>query len=252
MLISSSSGLEMAAFGRRDGAVVAGRLAGAHHRLAHLAHHRADVGEVEVDQARHHHQVGDAAHAGIEHLVRHLEGVGEGGLLVGDAEQVLVRDDDQRVDELLQLRDAQFGHLHAVRALEVEGLGHHADGQDALFAGDLRYDGGRTGAGAAAHAGGDEHHVGAGQLFGDVAHGLFRRHAADIRAGAGAETLGHGGAQLDAPLAHRALQGLRVGVGDQEVDPLQLGADHIVDGVTPGAADADHRDLRSDVERVLG
>jgi hypothetical protein len=47
------------------------RLARAHHRLAHLAHDGADVGEVEVDQARHDHQVGDAAHARIEHLVGH-------------------------------------------------------------------------------------------------------------------------------------------------------------------------------------
>jgi hypothetical protein len=41
------------------------RLARAHHRLAHLAHDGADVGEVEVDEARHDHQVGDAAHAHV-------------------------------------------------------------------------------------------------------------------------------------------------------------------------------------------
>ena len=71
----------------------------------------------------------------MQHLVGHLEGVGEGRALVGDAEQVLVRDDDQRIDELLQLLDAGLGDAHAVAALEVEGLGHHADGQDALLAG---------------------------------------------------------------------------------------------------------------------
>jgi hypothetical protein len=50
-LISSSSGLAMAfsaAWTARSSPV---GLAGAHHRLAHLVHHRADVGEVEVDQA---------------------------------------------------------------------------------------------------------------------------------------------------------------------------------------------------------
>src|SRR4029077_11164197 len=35
--------------GGHQGAVFAGRLAGAHHRLAHLGHDGADVGEVEVD-----------------------------------------------------------------------------------------------------------------------------------------------------------------------------------------------------------
>ena len=131
---SSSSGLEIAASAASMARFVALGLAGAHHRLAHLAHHRADVGEVEIDQAGHHHQVGDAAHARVQHLVGHLEGVGEGRLLVGDPEQVLVRDDDQRVDVLLQLLDARFGELHAVRALEVERLGDDADGQDALLA----------------------------------------------------------------------------------------------------------------------
>jgi hypothetical protein len=103
--------------GGHQGAVVAGRLAGAHHRLAHLGHHRADVGEVEVDQARQHHQVGDRAHARVQHLVGHAEGFGEGGPLVGDPEQVLVRDDDQGVDVALQLADAGVGQAHAVAAL---------------------------------------------------------------------------------------------------------------------------------------
>ena len=95
---SSSSGLAIAASAARIARRVAGRLAGAHHRLAHLAHDGADVGEVEIDQAFLDHQVGDAGDAGIEHLVGHREGVGESGLFVGDAEQILVGDDDQRVD----------------------------------------------------------------------------------------------------------------------------------------------------------
>ncbi len=49
--------------------------------------------------------------------------------------------------------------LHAVRAFEVEGLGDHADGQDAVLARRAGDDRRRAGAGAAAHAGGDEHHV---------------------------------------------------------------------------------------------
>jgi hypothetical protein len=48
---------------------------------------------------------------------------------------------------------------HAALALEVERLGHDADGQDALFAGGAGDDRSRARAGAAAHAGGDEAHV---------------------------------------------------------------------------------------------
>ena len=79
-------------FGGRERALVAVGFAGAHHGLAHLAHDGADVGEVEIDEAFLDHQVGDAGDAGIEHLVGHREGVGEGGLLVGDPEQILVRE----------------------------------------------------------------------------------------------------------------------------------------------------------------
>src|SRR5690606_31450760 len=71
------------------GAVVAGRLAGAHHRFAHAAHDSAHVGEVEVDEAFLDHEVGDASDARVEDLVRQLEGVREGGFFVGDTEEVL-------------------------------------------------------------------------------------------------------------------------------------------------------------------
>ncbi len=108
----------------------------------------ADVGEVEVDEAFLHHQVGDAGDARIEHLVGHREGIGEGGLFVGDPEQILVRDADQRVDGLLQLGDAGLGHAGTPRAFELERLGHDPDRQNAHVAcraGDHR---GGSGAGA--------------------------------------------------------------------------------------------------------
>src|SRR3546814_4845682 len=41
--------------------------AGAHHRLAHFPHDRTDVGEVEVDEARHNHQVSDTANTLLQH-----------------------------------------------------------------------------------------------------------------------------------------------------------------------------------------
>ena len=73
--------------GRKERPPVAGGFPGAHHRAPHFAHDGADVGEVEIDEAFLHYQVGDAGDAGIEHLIGHREGVGEGRLLVGDPEQ---------------------------------------------------------------------------------------------------------------------------------------------------------------------
>jgi hypothetical protein len=69
----------------------------------------------------------------VQHLVGHREGVGEGGLVVGDAEQVLVGNDDQRVDMLLQFLDARSADACGA-CLRSERLGDDADGEDALLA----------------------------------------------------------------------------------------------------------------------
>ena len=203
--------------GRLDGAVVARGLAGAHHRLAHLAHHRADVGEVEVDEARHDHQVGDPADALLEHLVGHLERLLEGRVRVGDAEQILVGDDDQGVDMLLKLGDAGVGGAAAAVALEAERLGDDADGEHAAVARRLGDDRRGAGAGASAHAGGDEAHMGAVERLFDLVDRLFGGGLADLRAGAGAEALGGAAAELE-PRSAGKRQRLSIGVGGDELD----------------------------------
>ncbi|MGY3557101.1 hypothetical protein ACVWXP_000370 [Bradyrhizobium sp. USDA 4463] len=182
------------------------------------------------------------ADARVEHLVRHREGVGEGGLLVGDPEQVLVRDDQKRVDHLVQLVDAGFGGAHAAAALEVERLGHHADCEDAHVARSLGDDGGSTGAGAAAHAGGDEHHVGAGEMVAQLVDHFFSSGGADVRLRACAQSLRDRGAHLHDALRLGHRQRLRVGVGDHEIDALEARRDHVVDGIAAGAPHAEHGD----------
>ena len=128
---------------------------------------------------------------------------------------------DLRVDHLLQFDDAGFGKAHAALALEVERLGDHAHGEDAEFARGLGdYRGGAC-AGAAAHAGGDEHHVHAVEVIADLVDHFFGGGAADFRLRAGAETLGHLRAHLDDALGFRHRERLRVGIGDDEVDALQ-------------------------------
>ena len=105
------------------------------------------------------HKVSNAGDARAEHLIRHHESVGEGRPLVGDAEQVLIRDDNQRIDRLVQFGDAGFSDPHAAAALEVEWLGDDADRENAHLTSRCRDDGGRACAGATAHAGGEENHM---------------------------------------------------------------------------------------------
>ncbi len=151
---------------------------------------------------------------------------------------------------LSQLADAEVGGAHAPVALEMERLGDDADGEDALLAGGTRDHRRRTGSGAAAHAGGDERHMGAGEMRLDVGHGLFRRGRADLGLGAGAETLGHVRAHLDAPLGARAEQRLRIGIGDDEFDAVQPRGDHVVDGVAARSAHTEHGDPRLELGEI--
>ena len=134
------------------------------------------------------------------------------------------------------------GLLLALRALEGERLGHHADGQRAAVARDLRDDGRRAGAGAAAHAGGHEDHVGAGERLGDARGVLQRGGAADLRVGAGAEPLGQVAAEVDLGARQAGLQHLTVGVGDDEVDAFDAGLDHRVERVAAATAYTDDLD----------
>ena len=186
----------------------------------------------------------------MQDLIGHAEGLGEGGALVGDAEQVLVRDDDQGVDIPLQLGDAGVGQPHAVAAFEGERLGHHADGQDAALAGALGDDRGRAGAGAAAHAGGDEHHVRAVEMLADLRRAFFGGAHADLGMGAGAQALGHRHAELDAAVGLGELELLSVGVADDELDALQPRLDHVVDRVAAGSADSEHDDPGLELSRT--
>ena len=158
---SSSSG-ELIAF---SAASIARRLpvadAGAHERAAHVRHDRAHVGEVDVDEAGDGDQVADALHGVEQDLVGLAERVDHRRLLPDEREQPLVRDGDQRVDRGGEALDALDRLARALLAFEAERLGDDADGERAAVARDLRDDRRRAGAGAAAHAGGDEHHVGA-------------------------------------------------------------------------------------------
>ncbi len=116
----------------------------------------------------------------MQHLISHRESIGKGGPLIGEPEQVLVRDDDQGINIGLQFLNTGIGLPHADLAFEIERLGDNANGQDTLLtagAGDHR---GSPGSGSATHTGGDEHHVAVGQLGEDIIDAFLGSDAADF------------------------------------------------------------------------
>ena len=119
---------------------------------------------------------------------------------------------------LAHLGDAHLGLLHPLPALEQERLGHDADGERADLARHLRDDRRRAGAGAAAHAAGDEDQVGALHRRDHLVAVLLDGLAADLRPRAGAESAGELLADLDLDVRLRDRQRLRVGVDRDELD----------------------------------
>src|SRR3569623_1041903 len=236
--------------GRLACAILAGGAARTHHRHAHLAHHGAHVGKVDVDEARPGYQLGDALHRALQHIVGGLEGIEQGNALAQHRQQLLVGNGDQRIDVLRQLFNALLRHQQALLALERKRLGQHRHGKDAEFARRLRDAGRAAGARAAAHAGGDEQHVDALDPFDDAVAIFHRRLAAHVRIGAGAEALGDAGAELQHGAGRRITQRLRIGVGAHELHALDAALHHVFDRVAAAAADADDLDhgvLRSSI-----
>ena len=101
-------------------------------------------------------------------MVRHIKGFGKRRLFVGNAEQVLVGDDDQRIHVLLQAFNPGFGLAHAQATFEMEGFRHHAHRQNAVFTCRTRNNRRRACSRTTPHPGSDEHHVAALNGFQNV------------------------------------------------------------------------------------
>ena len=162
-----------------------------------MLHHGTDIGEIEVDHSRAHHQVGDALDALIKHVIGHHEGFDERGSLGGNLEQVLVRDHDQRVHHRLHLGDTLLGEEHAPGTLELEWFGHHADRQNTQLTGNAGNNWRRSSAGAAAHSGGDEAHMAAVEVIHDLLDRLLGGRIPHLGLRSGAQAPGDPDAELD-------------------------------------------------------
>ena len=157
-------------------------------------------------------QVGDALHAGQQCGVGGLERVDDANGAVGQFQQSVVRNDDQRVDFLAQVLDAERGGSGTLRTFEAERTGHHGDGQRALLVGRTCHDRAGTGSGATALTAGDEHHVGTPKRLFDIRLVVLGRLGSTLRVGTSTETttglIGKG--NLDIRI--RAQKILRIGI----------------------------------------
>ena len=219
---------------------------------AGILHDGGNVGKVLVDDdpVREAHQFGNGGHSLLEHIVGNAEGVGEGDFLVGDILQPVIGNDNQGVHLVVQLLNALLRLAHPVGALKLKGCGHNANGQHASLLGQVCHNGCRAGTGAAAHTGGDEHHVDVLPHLGNGHAGLLRRLAADFRLGACAHAAGELFTNLQLVGAVGLVQILFIGVDDDEIHPVHTGLNHSVDNIVTGTADANDLDFNNALLKI--
>ena len=178
-------------------AVLAGGATDTHQRRARVRHHRADIGEIDVDEAGEGDDVADAADALAEDVVGEEEGVLHGERGVDRGEETIVGNDDQGIDVAAEALDGVHRLVVALATLKLEGHGDDADGEDTSRFGHARDDGSSAGAGATTHTGGHEHHVRARERLLDGLPALLGRLLADLGVAARAQATGQLAANLD-------------------------------------------------------
>ena len=231
--------------------VLAGGTAHAHVRETGALHNGGHVGKVEVDEAGVLDELGNAAHGLDENVVRDLESVGQRNLLGAGVFQTVVRDDEEAVHAAHQLADALLRLQRAAAALPGERTRHNADGEDAGILRGLSHDGSRSRAGAAAHTGGEEYHIGTLERLGDGVAALLGGALSDIGVGARALAVRQLFADLDGLLRAGNSESLFIGIDRDELHALRIAGRHAVDNIVAGAADADDFD-GDNVLRVFG
>ena len=220
-----------------------------HQRHPAPAHHIADILEVHIDVTGPADDFGNTAHRRRQHLVRMREGLVHQEIAIILVELLIV-DDQQAVYIRLELVDTVDGLGNRLIAFILERNGNHSHRQDTPLLGHLGDDRRSTRTGAAAHAGGDEDHLRLrGQQFlRDEILGLDRSIAALGRIGTGSQAF----AQLDLDRNVALLQGLLIGIANDEVATLDLLVVHVSDCIAAAATDADDFDrgyIRNPIRR---
>ena len=180
--------------------------------------------------------------AWIEDLVGLAERVDERQIVVAEEQELLVRDGDERVDVLGELRQTELGAARALTAFEEEGLGDDAHGERALLAASCAM------TGAAPVPVPPPMPAVTKTMSAPLTSSLMRctSSSAALRpllgVGARAEALGDVGTDVQLGGCGVGVERLRVRVDDDELDPFEAEVDHRVDGVAAGAAAADDLD----------
>ena len=144
---------------------------------------------------------------------------------------------------LLELFQTFFGKATTTGTFKREGFGDDTHGQGAHLLGGLGHDRRGPRPRTTAHAGGHENHVGITDGFPDGVDAFQSGLAAHGGIGTGTQALGELFTQLDLDRSIVAAQGLHIGIGADELHPLQTGSDHVLHGIAAATAYTDDLEL---------
>ena len=165
--------------------------------IAGILHNAGDVRKVQINKAGILDEIRNAGYGLTKNIVGDFKRICQGDLLVGRVLQAVVGDDQKGVNLAEQFLDADIRLIHPALAFKLKGLRDDADRQRTVFAGNVGNRRGRAGTGAAAHSGGNEHHVGAFQSSGNGVSAFFSSTSADLGVGACALAAGDFFTDLD-------------------------------------------------------
>ena len=133
--------------------------ANAHMSIACIRHNRLNIGKVKVYKSGYIDKLGNALNALTENIVRNVEGVFKGNLLLRNELKALVGDNNKAVHLLTESRNTRLGLSHTLFTLKSEGLCNDTYSKDTELLCDRRNNGSRTCTCAAAHTCGNENHI---------------------------------------------------------------------------------------------
>ena len=132
-----------------------------------------------------------------------------------------IRDSHQTVHLLAQISNSGFRLRHAAASLEVKRLGDDPHRQDAEIARDFRHHRRLAGAGAAAHTGGNKHHIGSLEGRRNFLPAFLCGALPFFRVGTGAQAMSQLFANLDLLAGLGIAQRLPVGVDGNKLQALR-------------------------------
>ena len=204
--------------------------------IAGILHNAGDIRKVQINKAGILDEVRNAGYSLTKNIVGDFKRICQSDLLVGRVLQAVVGDDQKGVNLAEQFLDADIRLIHPAFAFKLKGLRDDADRQRTVFTGNVGNRRGRAGTGAAAHAGGNEHHVGAFQCSGNGISAFFSSTSADLGIGTCALTAGDFFTDLDFLICIRNGKRLLVGIDSNKLDTLGAVLHHTVYDVVAGSA----------------